>query len=483
MINKLAALLFIISLQIFPQQITLSDTTNQFDYIIITIPEYVQSCQQFKEHKETIRDLKTLIVDTTQIFAEFNSDSLPQNNIRKFISYAGSYWQEPRPEFILLVGTVTKIPNFLVPTSASANPYGLSDYDYMYNINNTDTTEISFLVGRVPAKNLNEIENYFSKVIKYENITEPQPWMNNTFFILQQAYNYNYDFSIDDFSDLLPPYIIPYYISNADTSIYYGNKDTIISRINNEGASVVWFLGHGSLECFILPEYFCINDLNEMENAAKYFVSMFIPVQGAIMDTNTSLTNEMLFLQDAGSLAGFATVGLTYWHSINVIFRYLMRDIYTEKKVPLGKLLSLPELNGGTYYKIKKSLNLWGDPSIILNYSTVTSVDNDILTVPDEFSLSQNYPNPFNPSTKIKYTVPSVETLHANRSATNATSLRVTLKAYDVLGKEIATLVNEEKPAGIYEVEFNASGLSSGIYFYNIQAGSFNQVKKMILLR
>ncbi|MFO7526304.1 MAG: C25 family cysteine peptidase, partial [Ignavibacteriaceae bacterium] len=112
--NKLAVLLLVFCSQLFPQQITLSDTSNQYDYIIITIPEYVQSCQQFKEHKETVRGLKTLIVDTTQIYVEFNQDSLPQNNIREFISYAGSYWQEPKPEYILFVGSVTKIPNFPV---------------------------------------------------------------------------------------------------------------------------------------------------------------------------------------------------------------------------------------------------------------------------------------------------------------------------------------------------------------------------------
>jgi hypothetical protein len=91
---------------------------------------------------------------------------------------------------------------------------------------------------------------------------------------------------------------------------------------------------------------------------------------------------------------GFAPVGVTYWHATMTIIKFLLRDIFSDNPVALGRLLSLTELGGGTYYYIKKSLNLWGDPSIILNYSTVTSVDNDITTVPSEFSLSQNYPNP-----------------------------------------------------------------------------------------
>jgi hypothetical protein len=90
-------------------------------------------------------------------------------------------------------------------------------------------------------------------------------------------------------------------------------------------------------------------------------------------------------------------------------------------------------------------------------------------TVPYEFSLSQNYPNPLNPVTTIKFDIP-VNSI-------------VRLKLYNILGEEVITLVNEERPAGTYEIEFDASSLTSGIYFYRLQAGSFVQTKKMILLR
>ena len=96
---------------------------------------------------------------------------------------------------------------------------------------------------------------------------------------------------------------------------------------------------------------------------------------------------------------------------------------------------------------------------------------------PDAFSLEQNYPNPFNPTTKIKYTIPSV-TLSLSKG-----DVYVTLKVYDVLGNEIATLLNEQQQPGTYEVEFNADKLSSGVYYYQIISGSFIDTKKMILLR
>jgi len=89
--------------------------------------------------------------------------------------------------------------------------------------------------------------------------------------------------------------------------------------------------------------------------------------------------------------------------------------------------------------------------------------------IPTEYSLEQNYPNPFNPATVISYKLP--------------TASKVMLKIYDILGKEISTLVNEYKEAGSYDVTFNASKFASGVYIYKIEAGSFNQSKKMILAK
>jgi hypothetical protein len=89
--------------------------------------------------------------------------------------------------------------------------------------------------------------------------------------------------------------------------------------------------------------------------------------------------------------------------------------------------------------------------------------------IPYKFTLFQNYPNPFNPSTKIKYEIPE-------RSF-------VSINVYDLLGDEIATLVNEEKPAGTYEVEFDGTGLPSGIYFYKLSGDNFSDTRKMLLLK
>ena len=110
-------------------------------------------------------------------------------------------------------------------------------------------------------------------------------------------------------------------------------------------------------------------------------------------------------------------------------------------------------------------------------YVSVGVKENISTQLPTEFHLSQNYPNPFNPSTTIKYLIPVVDAYYAS------TTTNVVLKVYDILGREVATLINKEQKAGSYEVTFDASNLSSGVYFYRLKSGGFIQSKKMILLK
>lgn len=124
----------------------------------------------------------------------------------------------------------------------------------------------------------------------------------------------------------------------------------------------------------------------------------------------------------------------------------LAEMINSQKKIPANVIPS-----GSIVYKVSQEAINW-------NFSALT-----------EYMLLNNYPNPFNPSTVISYQLPVAGF--------------VSLKVFDILGNEMATLVNEQKPAGYYEIEFNASDLPSGVYMYRIQAGDFVETKKMLLLK
>ena len=119
-------------------------------------------------------------------------------------------------------------------------------------------------------------------------------------------------------------------------------------------------------------------------------------------------------------------------------------------------------ITAGKYLYRLKQIDFNG----IYEYSSEIEV---LVNVPNNFSLNQNYPNPFNPSTSIEFQLPKESF--------------VTLKIYNILGVEIATLVNEQKPAGVHKINFDASGLTSGLYIYKILTGNFEQTRKMMLLK
>jgi hypothetical protein len=117
-------------------------------------------------------------------------------------------------------------------------------------------------------------------------------------------------------------------------------------------------------------------------------------------------------------------------------------------------------LSGKSQYRLKQI-----DKNGAFKYSNTVEVGSVVL----KYNLAQNYPNPYNPTTLIEYSMP--------------TSSNAILKIYNVLGKLITTLVNENQEVGIYKINFDASRLSNGVYFYKIQAGSYTETKKMLLIK
>lgn len=452
----------------FPQGITLRDTTNQYDYIIITIPEFVQSCQIFKQHKQSYSGFNVLIVDTGQIYLEFNSDSLPQNNIREFISFAGTNWQTPKPVYFLLIGNTQAVPNFFIPLPLPGyNSYHRSDYYYSVSLYDSDTLTTEFNIGRLPAVLSDDITNYFDKVMWYENNNQLYNWMNTNFFLCEDEEMLSFLEHSQAIAQRLPGNFQKKHIEDTDSSEYYGNLDSLMNFINNYGTSILWFEGHTADSSFMTdPSFLEINDIDLLNNFQKYFLSVHF-TQSAILDSNTNIAREMLFLENSGSIGCIVLNGLTFWPTICNFQREWASRFYTADHYSIPEVLNT-DFDRVAYYQ-RKVINYWGDPSLKLKYDPTVDVEDLNSEIISEYFLSSNYPNPFNPTTKIIWQSP--------------VGSWQTLKIYDVLGNEVETLVDEFKSAGKYEVNFNASNLASGIYFYTLRSGDFMQTKKMILLK
>ena len=138
----------------------------------------------------------------------------------------------------------------------------------------------------------------------------------------------------------------------------------------------------------------------------------------------------------------------------------------SERPILVELNATFSELKGVLYYSFSNYKLVPRKDDDFVDYTTDVNDEN---ILPQEYLISQNYPNPFNPSTTISYALPKAE--------------MVTIRVYNILGQVVRTLVNQNESAGTHTISFKANDLTSGIYFYSIQAGNFNQVKKMMLLK
>ena len=176
--------------------------------------------------------------------------------------------------------------------------------------------------------------------------------------------------------------------------------------------------------------------------------------------SNTSKTVTMNLTTANMKFTGGFNQGSTYW----------VNNLYSDTSYQkLGSELASFSVTLPAYGSAIYTISTEEQSVVLPPIPPIVSVDDELASQPDDYNLYQNYPNPFNPTTTIRYSVIQPDI--------------VQIKIYDILGREVKTLINELKQAGTYEFQFDASGLASGIYLYKIESGSFIQTKKMILLK
>ncbi len=323
--------------------------------------------------------------------------------------------------------------------------------------------------------------------------------------IWKKVYKFNLP-SLNYYPSTEPRKIIPmsdggFVIVGFTNAFVQTEKDIIVFRVNPVGA-LMWSKTYGSTafieegNSIVLDgAYLVITGSRRRSTTSNNALLMKIPVTGAapiwtrIWDTATPETDAGFDLVKStiGATDGYAITGETY-RGTNSFDPFLWRTnvngiipvMHCEDSTVLQVYNNSIKLDSFLLYRTKLPDKQW-TPSIItptMNTNTIClgttddptgmEEDNNINEI-TEFSLSQNYPNPFNPSTTIKYDIPE--------------AAFVSIKIYDISGKEIYNLVNENKNYGRYEIKFNGSNLSTGVYYYKLTAGNFTEIRKMILLK
>ncbi len=201
-----------------------------------------------------------------------------------------------------------------------------------------------------------------------------------------------------------------------------------------------------------------------------------LPENGIVSSVSNNANLLIGYFKDGDDKDYFMLMNKDYNDSsfTQITLNYIL-DSLEVFNVEINKWEQVPFSNGNSGSTFNVHFHPGGGKLFKINGQSLVGVK-DFKKIPTEFKLEQNYPNPFNPTTTIKYSIHVADAKFA--STTN-----VVLKVYDVLGREVRTLVNKEQKPGNYKVNFNAGNLSSGIYFYRLTVNEFSQTKKIILLR
>jgi hypothetical protein len=329
---------------------------------------------------------------------------------------------------------------------------------------------------------------------------------------------------VDGFDRITGSYFVPRHAFNA----YYGgpisanrrrfdsaDNDALINGFIdlNGYAGVIWFLGDESTadRTFNTVEQAMVRTY--LEGGGKLFVAGseigYDLGRAASTNYNPAFYNGYLkatYVGDAASGRAFTGTAAGIFSSISGTFSEVYEDDWPDYIGPTGGSVVALMYNAtqnaaiqyagtfGTSTNTGKVVNMGFAFETIASSATRNALMGRILNyfetgvsveegkdVPTEFALYQNYPNPFNPSTTIRFSLPSRGNAPVKGRAGEGSL--VTMKVYDVLGKEVATLVNEQRPAGTYSVQFDASNLASGVCFYTLRAGAYTETKKMVVMR
>jgi hypothetical protein len=458
---------------------SLKDVNNRSDYLIVAPSEFVSAVQPLVAYRTSHNSLTVSVVLTDSIYAQFPSVS-PDSSIRAFLTYAHSMWRQPAPAYVLLAGNTT-----LVPTHMEASFFidlgedsAAIDQWYVDTLFAGDQVPLpTTALGRFPAWNSEELTAMVAKTIQYES-ANPFPHADR-FITVADVYN-SMDFepwAVDQQTIIAPVWTDTVTISLRSDSPRWKTTSQFIG-LWNEGAAAINFIGPANNVQYSGSAFFTSADISSLADSSSTTFCFFMGGQRYQKTDTVAVAVNLLRATNRGAVGVFAPSGLNYATENADLTTSILTSLVTKPGTSIGRVIMQGRQNESSL--VMRRETLLGDPALVIQHKTIASVTPPFAE-PGGFQLFQNYPNPFNPVTTIKYTVAGAREAGAGISGFGARN--VELKVYDVLGREVATLVNETQTAGTYEIKFDASSLATGVYLYRLKAGESVQTKTLCVIK
>ncbi|TAL67237.1 MAG: T9SS type A sorting domain-containing protein [Bacteroidetes bacterium] len=460
-------LLIVSNLQIHAQ---LKSPSNQADYIIIYHPDFQNELSNFIQWRQS-KGLTVQAVNVNDVYLEFNDTASQEESIREFISYALNNWQEPKPQYLLLIGSAMHIPTYKIESELNIPPYNEDSVsiDEYYVTNKTDVDEImDMCIGRFPARTSDELRNMFGKTIQFEDHFN--------------EINYNYDFlSLADSSDngfftfsiehLIDNYLPGNYnikrIYFQDTSQYKSTKSDLFSAIK-EGVSIMCFYGHANPNVWIKNGIYTSDDFDtSISSNNPFFFTAATSSQSFANPDKKSIIEKLIANYYGGAVATLAPTGLTLASLANKFIETFYNTQVNNKSLTIGKAIleSKRSLNPNNIYI--KEFTLLGDPALKFPEKLIAGFMG--INIPSSpFNLSA-YPNPFTKKINISF-----------KSKDNS---EVELMIYNLKGNVILQKSILNPVEGLQDVEINLDEITSGEYYLILKIGNEMEIEKIIFIK
>lgn len=439
------------------------ETDNQADYIVIYHGDFKNSVNQYVDWRQK-QKVNVIPVSVDEIYQSFVNDTVSQTkSIRYFISYALSFWSKPSPKNVLLCGGINHIPSFMEREWINQNDSIAIDHYFSVNIHHNDIIP-DIAIGRLPARNPEEMETMFNKIMDYEEFANN----SNYLFDALNAVDSQDSAMFEQISETILTKSFPksakveraYF---SDDSPYHSIIDDFHLKLRDP-IKFLNYIGHGNPQYWSHEKILSTEHIDTLQFSKYPFILMTLACSQNFNDrAEKGLAEELLTLRRGGAVAAIGSSGLNYAYKISRFGKEFFSHYFQNRNSTLGDVFF--EVKKNNYLEYFNRFTLLGDPMLKIPSDFTASIAQSSTTNDTEEQFFA-HPNPFSISTKI-----DIELKQPSD---------ISISIYDFSGKKIDHIFKGLLYRGLHTFEWMPNNIKSGIYFCRIQKEDMTKVIPLI---
>lgn len=442
----------ILIFSIFELRSDILSTDNQFDYIVVYHNEFKSEIDEYIKWRKA-QGVNITAIELNEIYKYFkNNETSEQQAIRGFVSFTLTYWQKPAPKYLLICGSINHIPSFKVKSNMQFYEDSIS-VDFYYSINENDPDELPDIsIGRLPARNLEQMDAMFDKIYDYEGIGFNRSYSKDFLNVVDSKDSA----SFEKISEKLIENHFPSQskIDRAyfsDDSPYHSDVIGFHEKLNRS-LRFLNYIGHGHPDSWSHEKILTTDHIDTLTFADQSFVMLTLACSQNFDDPDKQgLAEKLLSKEKGGALLTIGSSGINMSSIVGEFGSEFYNTLLNNTDLRIGDVLKkIISKHNSDFFK---RFTLLGDPYLLLHNNDIIAGNAESKNVDAEYYTA--HPNPFFEKTNI-----DLEILETKN---------ISISIYDFSGKKIADIFSGLLSRGTHNFSWIADGYDSGVYFCKIE--------------